>query len=83
MAEHSTIAAAILTMVEERGPDKSICPSEAARRLAGASLGWRTLMPLVHAVSLELAREGRVRLLQNGREANLATLKGPYRLARI
>ncbi|MFC7689310.1 DUF3253 domain-containing protein [Paeniroseomonas aquatica] len=33
----ASIAAEILRLTAERGPDKSICPSEVARALAGAT----------------------------------------------
>jgi len=79
--DYDTIAATILTMLGERQPGSSICPSQAARRLAGPDAGWRALMPHIRTVALDLARNGRIRVLQKGREAELATLKGPYRLA--
>ncbi len=80
--DYDTIAATILTMLGQRQPGSSICPSEAARRLAGSNDDWRALMPHIRAVALDLARAGRIRVLQKGSEVELATLKGPYRLAR-
>ncbi len=66
----------ILHMVEGRN---SICPSEVAR---AASDDWRPLMDDVRAAAAELAAEGRLVVTQKGRQVDLATVKGPVRLAR-
>jgi hypothetical protein len=71
------IADAILQAVTARGPDKSICPSEVARALDPA--GWRALMPGVRVAALALAREGRIRITQAGRQVD-GPLRGPIRL---
>ncbi|MDH4573923.1 DUF3253 domain-containing protein [Salinicola acroporae] len=55
---------AILAMAESRGPAKTFCPSEVARQLDD---DWRPLMAPVRASSRELAREGRLDVLQRGR----------------
>ena len=40
------LAAKILELAEQRGSDKTICPSEVARKLGdGVSESWRELMP--------------------------------------
>jgi hypothetical protein len=69
---------AIASLLDERGPGKSICPSEAARRLAGTGGNWRALMPLVHDAAAELAGRNSVRLTWRG-EPKIAG-EGPYRI---
>jgi hypothetical protein len=71
-----------LALLERRAPEATICPSEVARVLAGASgkADWRGEMPAVHAAIDELAAEGLVRLSWMG-EA-LPAREGPYRIGR-
>lgn len=74
------IADVILEFTGTRGPDKSICPSDAARRLAGSGGDWRTLMEDVRRVAGELAREGRIEVTQQGVPVNIEEAVGPVRL---
>ncbi|WP_090047755.1 DUF3253 domain-containing protein [Lentzea fradiae] len=55
---------AILALAAERGPDKTICPSEAAREVGGD--GWRDLMGPARSAARELARRGRVVVTSRG-----------------
>lgn len=64
------IAAAIMTLVEARGLDKSICPSEAARALQPR---WQSLMSAVRKVAIALAVAGRIDILRKGRPVTLGT----------
>ncbi|MBN8739780.1 MAG: DUF3253 domain-containing protein [Xanthomonadaceae bacterium] len=61
--------------------DAGICPSEAARELAG-QLGteWRDLMRPVRLVAAELAREGRLEIRQDGKRVDILDARGPLRL---
>lgn len=82
----TAVEAAILALTAARGPDKSICPSEAARAaVARLSLepaaGWRALSADVRAVAEALARAGRIEARQRGAPVQLETARGPYRLA--
>jgi hypothetical protein len=74
------VGAAILELLAERGPERTICPSEAARRLAGAK-DWRCLMPSVRAAAAILAAEGRIVVTQRGRRVE-SDAPGPIRLGR-
>ncbi|MEM1397050.1 MAG: DUF3253 domain-containing protein, partial [Pseudomonadota bacterium] len=46
---------AIMTLVTERGPLKTICPSEAARRLD--PIEWRSHMDLIRTAAADLVAE--------------------------
>lgn len=70
---------AILSLVAERGPGKSICPSEAARLVDPAD--WRAQMDAVRGAAAALAREGVIVATQKGRPVDIAAAKGPVRLA--
>ncbi len=71
------IEAAILALVEARGPTKSVCPSEAARALAPA---WQPLMGPVRRVAVQLARAGRIHILRKGKPVDPAEVRGVIRL---
>jgi hypothetical protein len=75
-----TAAEAILTLLAERSPGATICPSEAARRLAGPTGDWRAEMDAVHAAADALLAEGRIALSWKG--AGMQKRRGPYRIAR-
>lgn len=77
--EADVIKAAILELVAQRGPEKSICPSEAARAVDAAD--WRRLMPAVRAAAVELAEAGEIAVLRKGKVQNPRDFKGVYRLA--
>ena len=70
---------AILKLVAERGPGKTICPSEAARAIGGKE--WRDAMPVIHAAAKALAEEGAVELRQGGEPCGTEGIVGPYRIA--
>lgn len=63
------IAAEILRLVTERGPDKSICPSEVARALApdDQDQHWRPLMSPVRRVAMGMATGGLIDILRKGK----------------
>jgi len=76
-----TAEQAITSLLGERGPGKTICPSEAARRIAGDGGDWRAAMPAVHEASRALAFQHRVHLTWQG-ERKAEPLAGPYRIGR-
>ena len=77
------IARAILDQTHQRGPGKTLCPSEVARALAPHD--WRVLMPQVRRVAEALRKNGQLQILQRGRSISLAAdaapVRGPIRLA--
>ncbi|ULE34135.1 DUF3253 domain-containing protein [Mycobacterium sp. IDR2000157661] len=54
----------ILELSRQRGPDKTICPSDAARAIGGEN--WRDLMDDARDVARDLARQGEVEITQKG-----------------
>ncbi|MFC7673363.1 DUF3253 domain-containing protein [Mycolicibacterium sp. GCM10028919] len=58
------LRSAILDMARERGPDKTICPSDAARAVGGEQ--WRDLMDDARDIARDLARSGDVEITQKG-----------------
>jgi hypothetical protein len=74
----ASIEAVILDLVRARGPGKTICPSEAARRLDPEA--WRALMPAVREAAARLRDRGLVATTQHGRPVDPRTVRGPIRL---
>ncbi len=72
------LAGHILRLVGERGPGKTICPSEAARAERGDD--WRTLMKQVRRAAQKLAREGRIAIYRKGKPVDPDQVKGVIRL---
>ena len=70
---------AILDLLAQRGPGKTICPSEAARALGGDE-GFRPLMALVRDAAATLAADGRIDVTQGGSPVDIAKARGPIRL---
>jgi hypothetical protein len=72
----------LLALVEERGPGKTICPSEVARDLGGPHPdGWAPLMQPVRRVAVRLMKQGRVAILRKGRPVDPDDFRGVYRLS--
>ena len=69
---------AILTLLAQRDPGKSICPSEAARLVAGEA-EWRPLMKTAREAGRELAAEGRIEVTKKGKPVDPDTVKGVIR----
>jgi len=73
------LRAAILSLARERGPDKTICPSDAARAVGGQQ--WRDLMDDARAEARALARRGEVEISQRGEVLDPdAQWRGPVRI---
>ncbi len=70
---------AILELLDERGADKTICPSEAARALAGGA-DFRPFMEPVRDAAADLAQAGRIEVTQKGERVDIGEARGPVRL---
>jgi hypothetical protein len=75
-----TAAEAILALLASRADGATICPSEAARLLAGRQGDWRGKMEAVHAAADALLAADAVTLSWKG--APKQKRRGPYRIAR-
>jgi hypothetical protein len=75
------IEGAILRLLEERGEGKTICPSEAARAVAGSEekTEWEPLMSAVRAAAGRMVEEGKIVVTQKGKVVDGATAKGAIR----
>jgi hypothetical protein len=81
-ASREAIEATILALLAERGPGKTICPSEAARALGGPHPDkWGRLMQPVRRVATRLAHRGELSILRKGRVVDPDGFKGVYRLS--
>ena len=74
------LTAAIRTLLRHRDPDKTICPSDAARVIGGPD--WRDVMDEAREVAYGLADDGVLEIRQGGEKVDGRTAKGPIRLAR-
>ncbi len=76
------LEAAILELLSERGRDKTICPSEAARLVGGKGSrdDWESLMEPARAAARRLVAAGRIVITQKGQIVDPSTAKGPIRL---
>ena len=73
------LRAAILDLAQQRGRDKTICPSDAARAVGGEN--WRDLMDDARDIARDLARSGDVEISQKGEVLDPdATWHGPIRI---
>ena len=78
MNVEGSLEKAILSLLAQRGRDKTICPSEAAREVSPDD--WRDLMDATRDVAARLAREGRIEVTQQGQPIDPASAHGPVRL---
>ena len=71
----------VLELLVERGPGRSICPSEAAHQLA-IQLGWRwqDLMRPVRTVATALVESGVLEAIQHESVVDIRQVRGPIRL---
>ena len=72
------LASTMRTLLRHR-EGSTICPSDAARVVGGQD--WRGLMDIAREVASELADRGEARVQQKGVDVDLATVRGPIRLA--
>ena len=78
----SALEQAILALLVERGRDKTICPSEAAKVVGGKTerRDWEGLMEPARAAARRLVAQGRIVITQHGAVVDGSTAKGPIRL---
>jgi hypothetical protein len=74
----AAIEAEVERLVAQRGPGKTICPSEVARSLAPEA--WRPLLGPVRDAAARLALRGRVGLFRKGKRIAPDEMRGVLRL---
>jgi hypothetical protein len=79
--QDQALEAAILALLDRRADDATICPSEAARAVAGDG-DWRALMAPARSAAGRLADRGEVEVTQGGQVVDVATARGPVRIRR-
>lgn len=84
MTEDRSIARTILALCAELGPEKTICPTDAAKAFARErsedDLAWRGRLTQVRAAAVGLAREGRLVVYRKGKPVDPDDFRGVYRL---
>ena len=74
----------ILRLCADRGADKSICPTDAAKAFAEArgedDLAWRRWLTQVRSTAVGMARQGRLIIYRKGKPADPDDFRGVYRL---
>jgi hypothetical protein len=73
----------ILELLSRRRGGATICPSEAARAVAGPGNDWRPLMGEARSAAAGLVEAGEVVITQRGQVVDLATARGPIRIRRV
>ncbi|GAA1106771.1 DUF3253 domain-containing protein [Arthrobacter flavus] len=71
---------AIRRLLDERAPEATICPSEAARAVSDGQ--WRDLMEASRDAARRLVAAGEVEITQGGAVIDPSTIKGPIRIRR-
>lgn len=80
-ADDVRLEAAIRELLDARAIGTTICPSEAARAVAGDG-DWRPLMGPARRAAGRLVSAGEVEFTQGGKVVDLDTARGPIRLRR-
>jgi hypothetical protein len=70
--------ATIDALTRHRAPDRSICPSDAARVIGGTR--WRGRMDLVREVAADMAERRQIDVTQRGKAVTGRNWRGPVRL---
>ncbi|MCX2486165.1 DUF3253 domain-containing protein [Pedobacter sp. MR2016-24] len=78
MQQLKDISTTILSVATQRGPEKSTCPSEIARKLFPDD--WRNHMKNVVDVAIDLHHQGKVMITQKGIAIDVNHIKGPVRI---
>ena len=81
----AALEAAIAGLLDGRAGGATICPSEAARRVASEDdpERWRELMEPARRAARRMVAAGTLEILQQGRVVDPSTAKGPIRLRRV
>lgn len=82
-SQDDALEAALLALLERRAAGATVCPSEAARRVAGSDEdAWRPLMEPARAAARRLVAAGEVEITQRGHVVDPDAVRGPIRVRR-
>lgn len=74
---------ALLDLLDDRARGATVCPSEAARAVAGSDPeAWRPLMERARSAARRLEARDEVVILQGGRRVEPSRARGPIRVGR-
>jgi hypothetical protein len=76
----SALESEIASLLDQRAPGKTICPSEAARAIGGKE--WRELMPDAREAAARMADRGEAVVTQKGQVVDGRSARGPIRIGR-
>jgi len=80
-ADQRAIETALLRLLAERGPGKTLDPTDVARALGGDHPdGWGPLMQPIRRVAVALAEQGRIVILRKGKPAHPRDCNGVHPL---
>lgn len=68
-------------LLVDRGPEKSICPSEVPRSIMGEQSEWRTQLKRTRELAYPLIAAGQIVMLKKGKPVDPTAVKGVVRLA--
>jgi hypothetical protein len=76
------LEAVMLALLQARGTQTSICPSEPVRAVAhhDAIADWQALMPAARMAARRLVAQGRAEIIQHGRPVDASTARGAIRI---
>lgn len=78
------LTATILDLCATATPDRTICPTDAAKAFAEArgedALAWRTHLQDVRRTAVKLAQSGRLIIYRKGKPVDPDDFRGVYRL---
>ena len=76
------LEAKIIELLKARSVAATVCPSEAAKAIAGCdNMGsWRSLMEQTRHAARRLAAKDMIAIVQDGRRVDPSSAKGPIRL---
>lgn len=81
--EDDALEIAILDLLARRAGGATICPSEAAKGVAGPEGPWRDLMEPARQAARRLVAVGEVVLTQKGKVVDPSTARGPIRIRKV
>ncbi|MDJ0339337.1 DUF3253 domain-containing protein [Cryobacterium sp. PH31-O1] len=70
----------IVSLLDKRARESTICPSDAARAIGGEE--WRELMEPARRAARRMVARGELQITQGGVVVDPSTAKGPIRLRR-